>query len=147
MTAYSQKIIRDFWRERTRSVLVVFAIAAGIAGFTAVLSAYAILTRELDRGYLATNPASATLRMDAVDDALIDAILANHEIGDAEARRMVNGRMKAGPAEWRNLVLFVVKDYGNIRVGKLDPQQGAWPPGTGEILLERDAMQVPRANR
>lgn len=145
MTAYSHKIIRDFWQERTRSVLVVLAIAAGIAGFTTVLSAYAILTRELDRGYLATNPASATLRTDAVDDALIDAILANHEISDAEARRIVNGRMKAGPAEWRNLVLFVVKDYGNIRVGKLDPQQGAWPPGTGEILIERDALQVARA--
>ncbi|HEY6391613.1 MAG TPA: FtsX-like permease family protein [Bryobacteraceae bacterium] len=145
MTAYSQKIIRDFWQERTRSVLVVFAMAAGIAGFTAVLSAYAILTRELDRGYLATNPASATLRTDKVDDALIDAILANQEISDAEARRTVNGRIKAGPAEWRNLVLFVVKDYGNIRVGKLEPQRGAWPPGTGEILIERDAMQVARA--
>jgi putative ABC transport system permease protein len=144
MTAYSQKIIRDFWQERTRSVLVVCAMAAGIAGFSAVLSSYAILTRELDRGYLATNPASATLRTDKVDDALIDAVLSNHEVSDAEARRTVNGRMKAGPAEWRNLVLFVVKDYGNIRVGKLERQQGAWPPGVGEILIERDAMQVAR---
>jgi putative ABC transport system permease protein len=144
MTAYSRKIVNDFWQERTRSVLVVFAIAAGIAGFTAVLSAYAILTRELNRGYLATNPASAILRTDAVDDSLINEILRNREIGAAEARRIVNGRMKAGPAEWRNLILFVVKDYGNIRVGKLDPQQGAWPPGTGEILIERDAMQVAR---
>jgi putative ABC transport system permease protein len=145
MTAYSSKIIRDFWQERTRSVLVVFAIAVGIAGFTAVLSAYAVLTRELNRGYLATNPTSATLQTDIVDGSLIQAVLADHDVSDAQARRTINGRLKAGAAEWRNLVLFVVQDYGDIRVGKIDPQQGAWPPGPGEILIERDAMQVARA--
>jgi hypothetical protein len=58
MTAYRRKILRDLWRERLRTSLVVLAIALGIAAFSGVLSAYAILTRELNRGYLATNPAS-----------------------------------------------------------------------------------------
>src|SRR6185436_7691965 len=40
---------------------------------------------------------------------------------------------------------FVVKDYGNIRVSKLTPEQGAWPPADGEILIERDAFQVAAA--
>ncbi|MDX2032351.1 MAG: hypothetical protein SF339_16875, partial [Blastocatellia bacterium] len=65
MTALRRKAIRDFWQERTRTTLVVLAIALGIAAFWAVLSSYAILTRELDQGYLSTNPASATLRLDA----------------------------------------------------------------------------------
>lgn len=145
MTISWHKVIRDLWRERTRTALVVLAIAVGIGGFSAVLSAYAILTRELDRGYLATNPASAILRTDAVDDGLLAAILSNHDVSDAEPRRIVRGRIKAGPMEWRNLTLFVVKDYGNIRVSKLEPQQGAWPPATGELLIERDAFQVARA--
>jgi putative ABC transport system permease protein len=137
-------VIRDFWQERTRTVLVVLAIAMGIAGFAAVLSAYAVLTRELDKGYLATNPASAILRTNRIDDGLMVAILSNHDLSDAEPRRVITGRIKAGPAEWRNLTLFVVKDYGNISVSKLEPQQGAWPPATGEILIERDAFQVAR---
>ena len=58
MTAPWKKTIRDFWQESTRTALVVLAIAIGITGFAAVLSAYAVLTRELDKGYLATNPAS-----------------------------------------------------------------------------------------
>ena len=37
------------------------------------MSSYAILTRELDRGYLATNPASAVIRMDEIDDDLVKA--------------------------------------------------------------------------
>ncbi|MFL6275232.1 MAG: ABC transporter permease [Blastocatellia bacterium] len=145
MTAYRQKMIRDFRQEGTRTVMVVLAIALGIAAFSAVLSSYAILTRELDKGYLATNPASATLRTDAINDDLLAAIQEDSDLSDAEPRRVVTGRIKTGPVEWRNLILFVVKDYGDIRVGKLNPEQGAWPPATGELLIERDAFQVAQA--
>jgi putative ABC transport system permease protein len=144
MTTRWRKTIRDFQQESTRTILVVAAIAAGIAGFTAVLSGYAILTRELNRGYLATNPASATLRTDSVDDDLIAAVAATPGVRDVEARRSVSGRIKGGTTGWRNLVLFVVKDFRNIRVSKINPERGAWPPASGEILIERDAFQVAR---
>lgn len=145
MTTLWRKAIRDFWTERARTTLVVLAIALGISAFASVLSSYAILTRELDRGYLATNPASAVLRVDRVDDELVTAVLQNHDVSDAEPRRTVSGQIKAGPVQWRNLLLFVVKDYGDIRVSKLEPEAGAWPPATGEILIERDAFQVAKA--
>ena len=142
MTTPWRKAIRDFWSERARTVLVVLAIALGIAAFATVLASYAILTRELDRGYLETNPASAVLRVDSIDDELVAAVLQNSEISDAEPRRTITGQIKSGPMHWRNLMLFVVKDYGDIRVSKLEPEQGAWPPAVGEILIERDAFQV-----
>ena len=145
MTTLWRKAIRDFWHERARTALVVLAIALGISAFAAVLSSYAILTRELDRGYLATNPASAVIRVDAVDDDLVKAILQNPEVSDAEPRRTISGQIKAGPVQWRNLVLFVVHDYGNIRISRLVPEGGAWPPANGEILIERDAFQVAKA--
>ena len=146
MTTLWRKAIRDFWQERARTTLVVLAIALGISAFAAVLSSYAILTRELDRGYLETNPASAVLRVDSIDNDLVKAILQNPEVSDAEPRRTIGGQIKAGPVQWRNLILFVVEDYGNIRVSKLAPESGAWPPATGEILIERDAFQVARVN-
>ena len=141
MTALSRKVFRDLGREKGRSVLVVAAMAMGIAAFVAVLASYAILTRALNVGYLATNPASATFRLDAVDDRLLAAVRRNPDVAEAEARRAVRGRIH-GPAGWRNLVLFVVDDYRNIRVSTLTPEAGAWPPGPGEILLERDAFGV-----
>jgi putative ABC transport system permease protein len=145
MTAPSRKAIRDFWQERTRTALVVLAIAIGLSGFATVLSAYAVLTRELDKGYLATNPASVTLYTDAVDDSLISAVLSDRDVSDAEARRVLSGRIKTGPATWRSLTIFVVKDYENIRLSKFVPEQGAWPPATGEMLIERDAFRVAHA--
>ncbi|MDX2033487.1 MAG: FtsX-like permease family protein, partial [Blastocatellia bacterium] len=99
----------------------------------------------LDQGYLGTNPASATIRLDALDDDLLAAIASHPEVGAAEARRTLSGRIKAGPVEWRGLTLFVVRDFSNLRVSTLAPQQGAWPPATGEILIERDAVRVAHA--
>jgi putative ABC transport system permease protein len=146
MSSIWKKAFRDFWLERTRTVLVILAIALGISAFAAVMSSYAILTRELDRGYLETNPASAVLRVDAIDDQLVSAVLENREVSAAEPRRVVSGQLKSGPFQWRNVVLFVVKDYGDIKVSKLVPEEGSWPPATGEILIERDAFQVARAS-
>jgi putative ABC transport system permease protein len=146
MTTPWKKVLRDVWRERTRTLLVVAAIAMGIAGFTTVLASYAVLTRALNEGYAATNPASATLQVSGgIDAALVRAVLANRDLSDAETRRTVSGRLKAGAAEWRNLRLFVVEDYGRIRVSTLSPEAGAWPPGKGELLIERDAFRVARA--
>jgi putative ABC transport system permease protein len=146
MSTIWRKAIRDFWHERARTALVVLAIALGISAFAVVMSSYAILTRELDLGYLSTNPTSAVIRLDSINDETIKAILQNPEVSDAEPRRAIRGQIKAGPVQWRNLMLFVVHDYGNIRVSKLVPEEGAWPPATGEILIERDAFQVAKAN-
>lgn len=146
MTTPWRKAARDFWQERARTILVILAIALGIAAFSAVMSLYAILTRELDRGYLDTNPASAVLRVDSIDDELVAAVLKNPEVSNAEPRRTISGQIKSGPMQWRNLMLFVVKDYGDIRTNKLEPEKGAWPPSTGEILIERDAFQVAKAH-
>ena len=145
MTAPWRKVIRDFWRERARTAAVALAMALGISGFSAVLSSYAILTRALDEGYLATNPASFTVRTDAVDEELLRAVRAHPGVGEAEARGAASGRLKAGPVEWRGLTLFAVPDFRRIRVSRIEPQQGAWPPAAGEMLVERDALQVARA--
>lgn len=145
MRAATRKAVGDAWQERARSAFVIAAIALGVAAFLALLASYAILTRELERGYLATNPASAVLQVDAVDGKMLAAVRADPDVGTAEARRTVGGRIKVGPAQWRELRLFVVSDYGAIRLNKMTPEQGAWPPGTGEMLIERDAVQVAHA--
>jgi putative ABC transport system permease protein len=145
MSTRWRKVLRDLQQESTRTLVVVFAIAVGMIGFTAVLASYAILTRELNNGYLATNPASFTIRTDDAGDDVVRAVLANREVSDAEPRRAVSGRIRLGDKPWRGLVLFVVKDYADIRVSKLQREKGAWPPAAGEMLIERDAFQVIRA--
>jgi len=136
------KVIRDLWQNKARAFLVVLAIAVGIFGFGSVAVSYSILARELNNGYLATNPASATLWTDPFDDDFVQAVRNLPGIRDAVGRQTVTGRIRVGPDEWRTLWLFVIGDYANIRVNLLEPEQGAWPPADGEILLEREALSV-----
>ncbi|HKF43788.1 MAG TPA: ABC transporter permease [Thermoanaerobaculia bacterium] len=145
MTARSRKALADLAQEPGRAAFVVLAIAIGIAAFLAVLATYAILTRELNAGYLATNPASATLRTDAVDEQVLRAVLADRDVAAAEARRSVRGRIRAAGGDWRSLVLFAFQDFPGNRVDRLVPQKGSFPPREGEIAIERDAFQVARA--
>jgi putative ABC transport system permease protein len=147
MTAPWRKLARDLWSERTRAILVVVAIAIGIAGFGAVLSTYAILVRELNQGYLATRPASATFTLGGdVDDALLAALRARPDVAEAEASREAWGRIRVGPAQWKSLRLFVAPDFAHMRIAKLSPDSAGWPPADGEMWIERDAVQVARAS-
>ncbi len=142
MTAAQRKVTSDVWQERGRTLIVVLAVALGIAGFTEVLSVNAFWTRELNKGFLSTNPPLATLRTDGVDDSVIGAVLATGAVGSAEAGRVVRARIKTGPMEWRNLSLFYQKDFAGMRIRKLQRQEGAWPPKAGEMLIERNAFAV-----
>ena len=131
-----RKVLRDLAQNKTRSFLVVAAIAVGLTGFGSLLSTYSILTRELNAGYLATNPASATLKVDRMDPDLITAVRRFPGVGEVEERRTVSARVRTGPNEWRNAVLFIIKDFNNIHVSTLKPENGSWPPADGEILVD-----------
>ncbi len=137
-----RKILRDVWENKARTGLVVLALTVGLAGLGAFLVSYAVLMREMQVNYLATNPASATVAMEAVTPELVSAVRALPQIADAEARGKVVGRIEVKEGQWLPLWLFVVDDFGDLRVSTFRPQAGAWPPATGEILLERNALGV-----
>ena len=91
-----KKIIRDLQSARGRMIMMVVAIAVSIFGVGSILSAYTILNREISQNYLGTNPASAFLELDRVDDALITAVRAQPNIADAEATAARRGDERRG---------------------------------------------------
>jgi putative ABC transport system permease protein len=89
------------------------------------------------------NPSSATLIIpEGFDQDLVDVIRKMPAIAEAEGRRSVNVRLKVGPNQWLNLNLYAIDDFEDIRIDKVQPYSGAWPPAEGEILLERSAMRM-----
>src|SRR5512133_610738 len=103
-----RKALRDLWLNKTRAVLVVLSIAIGVFGLGLVADSYAILVREMDKNYLFTNPAAATLYTTALDPDFLQSVKALPQVDDAEARRTVVGRVQVGNNEWKNIWLFVV---------------------------------------
>ena len=137
-----KKILRDLQATRGRMAIMVVAIAVSIFAVGTILSAYAILPREISRNYLGTNPASAFLELDQVDDSLVEAVRQQPNIADAEASSLVVASAEVNPNEWMSLRLFVIKDFDAMKLNTFLPELGAWPPPEQTILLEREALKL-----
>jgi len=133
-----RKVWRDLWLHRGRSALVVVAIAAGLAGAGTVLITWALVQRVTRVQYLASDPASATIRTGAVDSALLATIRAVPGVGAAEARRTVVGTVHGG-GRWRPAWLFVAPEFAEVRIGALRLLSGTWPDDT-TIVIERSSL-------
>jgi len=136
-----KKQIRDFTGSRGRSTLMLTAITAGIFAVTVILSTFVILTREMSRNYLDTNPAAATLVVGEVTEELLNAALDFPGVAEAEARRVVIARVVVGD-NWLPMRLFVIDDFEQMRLNTFQPVSGAWPPAPGAMLIEQTAERV-----
>jgi hypothetical protein len=137
-----KKLWRDLQMAQGRMIMIVIAIAVSIFAVGTILSAYTILSREISRNYLDTNPASAFLELDHVDDSVIQAVKQQPDISDAEATSWVTARIEVKPNEWKTLLLFVIKDFSTLHIDTFQHESGSWPPPNQTILLERVALDL-----
>jgi putative ABC transport system permease protein len=136
------KVRRDLWVARSRIAMMLAAITLSLTAVGTVLTTKAINDRELHANYLSTNPASATIEVQgALDPSLLDAVRAQPGVRDAAARRTISARIRATDSQtWRPLLLFAIPQDDPLRIARFDLEQGSWPPPTGAILVERDAL-------
>jgi putative ABC transport system permease protein len=135
-----RKLLGDVRATRGRLAMMVLALAAGIFGVGTILSAYGILTREISKNYLGTNPATALLELDRVDNSLLQAVRQHPKIAAAEAGSIVLARVEVKANEWMPLLLFVIPDFNTMQINTFQTEAGAFPPPEGTVLLEREAL-------
>ena len=135
------KLLRDMKAESGRAMLMLAAVGFALFAVTAMLAAQGIVTREVTRNYMSTNPASATIDVAAVTPAMLEAAKAYAGVADAEARSVVEARVKVG-GEWMRMLLFVVDDFSSIRMNLFVPYSGAKAPADGAMLVEKVAAPL-----
>lgn len=140
-----RKVLSDLVGNKTRTVLVVLSTALGIFAFGLFTGTRLLLIRELNAAYAATDPAEATLSGSAFDDDFVQAVRRMPEVGAAEGRRSLIVRVEVAPDQWKDLRLIAIRDYANIRVNKIDPLRGAWPPAKRAVLIEGTTITLLRA--
>ena len=136
-----RKVLRDLKINSSRTILAVLAIAIGLIGSGLVMDAYAILSRELAKNYMGTNPAAASIFAEGMGDSALSAAKAVPGVKDAELRRRIVGRIKLPDGEWKPAWFFVVPNFRAIAIDTFSSDSGAWPPAKGEVLIERVALQ------
>ena len=138
-----RKMLRDLWINKTRTALIVLSLAVGVFTVSFLINTESILRTAFEREYAAVNPSSATLIIpEGFDQDFVDAIRKMPAIEEAEGRRSVNVRLKVGANQWINLNISAIDDFEDIRIDKVQPYSGAWPPAEGEILLERSSTHM-----
>lgn len=139
-----RKLLGDLCESRQRTAAMVISLAIGIFGVGTMLDSYSILTREIAGNYQAANPASATLELANVDDALAADVRKFPGIADAEVRATILSRIRVGD-DWTRLLLFVINDFNDLRLNTFKRESGAWPPPRGTMLVERSSVKVLKA--
>lgn len=136
------KVFHDLWAGKTRTILAVLSIAVGVFAVGLIGVSYEMMTRDLNRAYLAVNPASAQIYTDGFDENLVQTIARMPGVADAEGRRGVTMRIRYDGGDWRSINLTAVKDIDQLRMNRITPVRGAWPPPERTLLVERSGLSV-----
>ncbi len=136
-----RKVVRDLWSNKTRTLLVLLSIAVGVSAIGMVMGSQIMVAQNLPAAYAAINPSSSMLfTLETFTDDMVESIRSMPEVEDATGLRTTNVRFLTASGEWRNLQLIAVPDYEEIRINKITPQIGTYPPGEREFLLERASL-------
>ncbi len=137
------KVFNDLWGNKTRTILIVLSIAVGLFAVGTIISARAILSTEMAKSFAAINPSTGTVHtLELFDEDFVRSVRAMRDVEDADARHRIDVRVQTDSGEWDNLTIFAISDYDDIRVNKVRPESGAWPPPEREILIERAALPL-----
>ncbi len=137
------KVARDLWANRSRTLLTILSIVAGVFAIGMIASTQQALTESLNAQYAALRPADAILLTEPMlDDGFVSSIRHIPGIDEAEGRRSLPLRISLDGqgATWRDITLYAIADFDDQRLFLINPQDGAWPPEKGQILMERASM-------
>lgn len=135
------KVLRDSWDNKLRSLLVVFSIATGIAVAGATMNAARMIRRDIFDAYRSGNPASVIIYTSPFQDDLAPAVEAMREVQYADARRVVSALSNMPDGTQEDIDLYALADFDGTRVNRLELDPDVPEPGPREIYLERQSAE------
>jgi putative ABC transport system permease protein len=144
------KLLRDMQAIWPRIALMIIAMTVTLIVFSGVLYTRGITGREMKRGYLSTNPASATIlfedRLDAEKmENIVAEVRKQPEIIAATFRTQFTLPLQEqGSEAWGSvpIQIFVATPDDPMKIESFEVEQGNWPPAAGEILIERSSFDL-----
>ena len=134
-----RKVFSDLWDDRTRTGLVVASIAVGVFAIGMIISAYVILSADINRSYASVNPPNISVWTDPFNDDLIRAVKKLPGVKDVEGRRIIRIRVRKADENWHNLPLIGLSEFTQ-NINHLVPIEGTQFPGDNEIIFSQNMM-------
>ena len=137
------KIWFDIWHNKTRTLLTVLSIAAGVFAVGAIFGMSDMLLINMDRSHhevLATHINAALTEY--VDRDILMSLRDVPGVEDVEPYNSANVQYKLHPQdEWRQGVIQMRDNYEAQKYELLQLRGGHWPSSKNEIAVERMGAQ------
>jgi putative ABC transport system permease protein len=143
MNVRRTKILRDLLVNKSRSLLVILAVAVGVAAFGLMITGRVVLEENLRDGYAETQPAHTILSLSPFDESLLRHVQALDYVLSADGRRVDQARVLSGADTWLSLQIDTLPDFYSASVNKLTVEDDAvLPPPVNSILFERSLKNI-----
>jgi putative ABC transport system permease protein len=136
------KMLADTRGAKGRLAMAALGLAGGVFALTTMLFGFSVLTREISSNYLATNPASIFISLNALDHETLSEIRRLPGIADVEATATVDAKARTAGGEWLPAKIFVIPDPEAWNISRAFPHAGTWPLPAGSIQLEKEALAL-----
>jgi putative ABC transport system permease protein len=137
------KIWFDLWNNKTRTLLAILSIAAGVFAVGAIFGMSDMLLTNMDKSHHAVLPTHINVHLDSLVDR--DTILNLKEVPgveDVEPYNSVSILYKLHPEDdWRQGVIQMRDNYDKQKYELVQLRAGHWPNGKNEVSIERMAAQ------
>ncbi len=137
------KIWFDLWHNKTRTLLAILSIAAGVFAVGAIFGMSDMLLTNMDKSHHAVLPTHINVALDEpVDRDIILNLKEVEGVEDVEPYNSVSVLYKLHPQDdWRQGVIQMRDNYDAQKYELVQLRAGHWPEGKNEVSVERMAAQ------
>jgi len=134
------KVFSDLWDDKTRTALVVASIAAGVFAVGMIITAFVVLSEDINSNYAAANPVNVEISSSPFYTDLVRIIQKMPDVEDVEGRQVIPIRARKGSEVWQALSLVGIKDFDQLTINQLRTIEGTQAPGRGEMVVSKDVV-------
>jgi putative ABC transport system permease protein len=127
-TAFN-KIRRDLWRNKGRTLLVVMSIAVGVLAVGMIVTSNTLINRQLALSHSGFHPSHVQIFLSgAIDQGTVAQLESLPEVEAIEGRLESSIRWKTDPnGEWQDGTIRAINDYENQQFDLIELVEGNWP--------------------
>ncbi len=132
MSVLWRKVFFDLWSNKTRTLLAVISIAAGLITVGGIFGLLDQLLSSMDAAHRAVQSSHVNIILRAyVDQAVVDDLKKTPGVVDIDPVNQISVRYKlnADDAEWKIGTIVERPDYDAQTYDRLELKGGAWPSG------------------
>ncbi|MGW8226161.1 MAG: ABC transporter permease [Anaerolineales bacterium] len=134
------KVLSDFWGDKTRTILVVASIAVGVFAVGMIITAFVVLSEDINSNYAAANPVNVEYWTSPFYEDLVRVIKKIPGVDDVEGRQIIPIRARKNAENWQALSLVGIKNFDELKINQLRTIGGTQFPKKNELIISKDVI-------